>query len=324
MKLATVGTSFISDIFIQALQEEPAFTLDTIYSRSHDKAKAFADKYSVHRIMTQWEELLNSDVDVVYVASPNDLHFSQSLELLRAGKHVICEKPFVSNHKEFVELMKVVEETQHFCFDAIMPMHLPNMNVIEDTLPLLGNVHLMSSTMAQYSSRYNLLLDGQIANIFDPQHAGGALMDLGVYPVTLAVRLFGKPNSVHYVAHQHDNGIDLFGVLTLQYPDTLVSCTIGKNSEASNMTIISGEKGCISIPSQPSQLREVNLTQGKIQSTIGVDQHPNGMVYEIQAFAKAIQTQDWNSYHEWMSITQEVLSILDKARSQIHLVFPKD
>lgn len=324
MKLATVGTSFISDIFIQALHEEPRFTLDTIYSRSHDKAKAFADKYGVGRIMTQWEDLLKSDVEVVYLASPNDLHFSQSIELLRAGKHVICEKPFVSNHKEFVELMKVVEETHRFCFDAIMPMHLPNMKVIEETLPTLGNVHLMSSTMAQYSSRYNLLLEGNIANIFDPQHAGGALMDLGVYPVTLAVRLFGKPTSIHYVAHQHSNGIDLFGVLTLQYPNTLVSCTIGKNSEASNVTIISGEKGCISIPSQPSQLREVTLIQGKNQQSIGLEQHPNGMVYEIQAFANAIQNNDWKSYHAWMSITQDVLSILDEARSQIHLVFPKD
>lgn len=324
MKLATVGTSFITDLFIQALSEEPSFTLEAIYSRTEDKAKLFADKHSVQRIITDWNQLLTSDIEVVYVASPNDLHFSQSLELLRAGKHVITEKPFVSNEKEFKELMKVVDETKTFCFDAIMPMHLPNMRVIEDTLPSLGRIHVISSTMVQYSSRYQILLDGQIPNIFDPKHSGGALMDLGVYPVTLAVRLLGKPQSIHYVASQHTNGIDLYGVLTLKYPDTIVSCTIGKNSEAANVTLISGEKGCLSIPSQPSQLRDVNWIQGKTQTSIGVAQHPNGMVYEIKAFAHAIQTNDWTAYHSWMAVTQTVLSVLDEARRQIHLSFPAD
>lgn len=325
IRLATIGTSIITDHFIQALRQVPSMRLEAIYSRSLEQGRPFADKHEVERVITSFETLCaDPDIDVVYVASPNDLHFSQSVALLKAGKHVICEKPFVSNRSEFDALMRVVHETKRFCFDAIMPVHLPNLKVIQNHLKDIAPIHLMNSTMVQYSSRYDALKAGLVPNIFDPAHSGGALMDLGVYPATLAVCLFGAPQQVAYQAIKHANGIDLSGVLTLTYPDLLVNCVIGKHSAGLNLTLVSGEKGAIEIPLQPSRLVEVTLNKGLTKTQIGVEQNANAMYHEIDDFADVIQQNDWDRYLEWMAVTEKVLTILDEARRHIQLRFPSD
>lgn len=325
MRLATVGTSIITDHFIGALKQIPFYTLSAVYSRSLEQGRPFADKHEVSRVITSWEELLATpDIDVVYVASPNDLHFSQSVALLKAGKHVICEKPYVSNSREFKEMMKIVKETKRFCFDAVMPLHMPNLKVVQKHLKDCGPIHLMNSTMVQYSSRYDALKQGLNPNIFDPAHSGGALMDLGVYPVTLAVALFGQPVSVNYSATKHENGIDVSGMLLLEYPELWVNCVIGKNSVGLNSTLISGEKGSIEIPMQASKVSEVILSAGLSKTNLSVEQNANAMFHELNDFAEVLEQNDWTRYLEWMEVTEKVISVLDEARLDIGLRFPAD
>lgn len=94
MRLATVGTSVISHHFLDALKHESFFELAYVYSRSEEKGLEFAKQYDVP-VISDWNTLLNKeDIDVLYVASPNDVHFAQCMDALRANKHVICEKPF--------------------------------------------------------------------------------------------------------------------------------------------------------------------------------------------------------------------------------------
>ena len=143
MRLATVGTSVITHHFLDALKHEPFFELAYVYSRSEENGLEFAKQYDVP-VICDWNTLLNKeDIDVLYIASPNDVHFAQCMDALRANKHVICEKPFVSNMREFKELMEVVYETKHFCFDAMTVMHLPNLQVIKDSLKEVEPIKLM-------------------------------------------------------------------------------------------------------------------------------------------------------------------------------------
>lgn len=324
MRIATVGTSVITQHFIDALKHEPYFEFTHVYSRSEEKGLEFARQYGVN-VISNWDVLLNHpEIDVIYIASPNDVHFSQCIDILKAHKHVICEKPFVSNSKEFSEVMRVVYETKHFCFDAMTVMHLPNLNVIKEALVKIEPIKLMNSAMVQYSSRYDVLLQGTVPNIFDLDHSGGALMDLGVYPLGLSIALFGKPESLHYECNRYINGIDLSGVLTLKYADKIVVCVIGKDSRGQNFTYISGEKGTLIIPEQASRLVSVQLVTPKETSELGVDQVRNAMVYEIQAFANILKNNDWDIYQSHVKNSEIVMSCLDDARKQANIVFKAD
>lgn len=133
-----------------------------------------------------------------------------------------------------------------FCFDAMTVMHLPNLQVIKDSLKEIEPIKLVTSAMVQYSSRFDLLAQGVIPNIFDLNHSGGALMDLGVYPLGLSIALFGKPESLHYECNKYVNGIDLSRGFNIKVSDKVVVCVIGKDSRGQNFTYISGEKGAVS------------------------------------------------------------------------------
>lgn len=324
MKIATVGTSVITHHFIDALKHEPFFELSHIYSRSEEKGNEFAHQYDV-KVITDWNELLsNPDIEVIYLATPNDVHFAQCIDVLKANKHVICEKPFVSNSREFREIMKVVHETKYFCFDAMTVMHLPNLKVIKEALVNIEPIKLMTSAMVQYSSRYDLLLQGTIPNIFNLDHSGGALMDLGVYPLGLSIALFGKPESLHYECNKYVNGVDLSGVLTLKYPDKVIANVIAKDSRGQNFTYISGENGAIIIPEQASRLVSVQLVTPKETIELGVEQDRNAMVHEVQAFADIIKNNDWKVYQSHMDNTELLMSCLDELRNQANIVFKAD
>lgn len=324
MKIATVGTSVITHHFIDALKQEPFFELSHVYSRSEEKGLEFARSYDV-KVTTDWNELLsNPEIEVIYLATPNDVHFAQCIDALKANKHVICEKPFVSNSREFREIMKVVHETKYFCFDAMTVMHLPNLKVIKEALVNIEPIKLMTSAMVQYSSRYDLLLQGTIPNIFDLDHSGGALMDLGVYPLGLSIALFGKPDSLHYECNKYVNGVDLSGVITLKYPDKVIANIIAKDSRGQNFTYISGEKGAIVIPEQASRLVSVQLVTPKETVELGVEQDRNAMVHEIQAFAEIIKNNDWKVYQSHMDNTELLMSCLDELRNQANIVFKAD
>lgn len=325
LRLAIIGTSKISAYALDAFSKIEAYEIVAIYSRSAENAKDFMENFNVKRVITDFEVLKNDpSIDVVYVASPNGLHFKQSLELIKAHKHVITEKPFVSSVHEFNQLMKAVKENNHFCFDAIMPPHLPNYTLIKNTLEEIKPIHLISSSQVQYSSRYNALLDGKIENIFDPKMAGGALMDLGVYPLTDIISLFGIPNDAHYIARCHENGIDLSGIITLKYDDFNAVCLIGKDAQAHNQTVFMGEKGSIVCDGSASTLRSVILEKNRESHDISIKTLDNQMIYEMQDFADVILNKNWDLYYEWLNHTENVITVMEKLRTQIGLVFPND
>lgn len=324
MRIATVGTSVITHHFLDALKHEPFFELAYVYSRNEEKGLDFAKQYEVP-VISDWKKLLQQeDVDIFYLGTPNDVHFSQCIDALKAGKHVICEKPFVSNIREFYEVMKVVYETKRFCFDALTLNHLPNLQIIKNHLEEIAPIKLINSAMVQYSSRFDLLAQGTIPNIFDLDHSGGALMDLGVYPLGLMIALFGRPESVHYECNKYVNGIDLSGILTVKYPDKVAVCVIGKDSRGQNFTYISGEKGSIHIPEQASRLVSVQVVTPQETKQVGVEQAKNAMVDEIKAFASMIRTNDWSTYQSHMNNTEILMNCLDEARKQTNIVFRAD
>ena len=228
LKLGIIGTGAISHHFIDAAHTSGEYQLVAVYSRKIETAEKFASHYQDVTLFDQLEDFFKHPFDVVYIASPNSLHFSQAKIALVAGKHVILEKPAVTQPKEWKDLLQTAQKNQRFIFEAARNYHEEAFATIKD---FLADKHVLGADFnyAKYSSKMPELLAGNTPNVFSDRFAGGALMDLGIYPLYAAIRLFGKPNRATYQAQQLDNSIDLNGDGILSYPDYQVHIKAGKN-----------------------------------------------------------------------------------------------
>ena len=217
LKLGVIGTGAISHHFIEAAHISGEYQLVAVYSRKLETAATFASRYQNLQLFDQVEDFFKSSFDVVYIASPNSLHFAQAKAALSAGKHVILEKPAVTQPQEWLDLVQTAEKNHCFIFEAARNYHEKAFTIIKN---FLADKQILGADFnyAKYSSKMPDLLAGLTPNVFSDRFAGGALMDLGIYPLYAAVRLFGKAENATYQAQQLDNSIDLNGDGILFYP----------------------------------------------------------------------------------------------------------
>lgn len=327
MRIGTIGSGTIVDRMIQAVKQTEGMQIEAIYSRSEQKARAFAQKHSVKQWYTDLDAMLASDIDTVYVASPNSLHYPQALKALQAGKHVICEKPFVPTGRECETLFETAREHGVYIFEAITNQFVPNYQVVKDHLKDCGTIQMIQANYSQYSSRYGKYLAKEQTNAFDPAFYGGALMDINVYCLHFVIGLLGKPDKVTYTANKGYNGVDTSGVVVLQYPDRLAVCVGAKDSSSENQVMIQGDKGCLrvygsgcGVCAQVEFLEPKGDMIGKKDTSqaiqLGQDQAFH-MIYECRAFQKIVAERDEKTYQKLCEQTKNVVSILETCRGQI-------
>jgi scyllo-inositol 2-dehydrogenase (NADP+) len=323
MNLATIGTSWITSSFIGATKKSKKLSLHSIFSRSIDKSKEFAYNHNALHYYTNLEEMLkNPEIDVVYIGSPNSLHYEQAIKCIGAKKHVICEKPIFSNTKELLSAFQFAEENGVYLFEAIRNIHSPNFAQLRDELKGIGKIRSAALNYLQYSSRYDAFLNNEEPNVFSPTFSGGALVDLGVYPLFIAAALFGKPNDIHYFPVKLRNGIDGNGTLILQYSD--FNCTImcSKISQSYVPSEIHGENGTIVLDKvAPITNLEFIENRSKTSTPFAKDQDENDMIYEIDNFVRIIQSKNYKEYEVLKNLSHIVLSITETARQQNGIVF---
>lgn len=177
-----LGTSYISEVMAQAIQESEFSELIAIGSRSVSTGKAFANKFSIPKFYTDYEALLNdSDIDAIYIGLPNHLHKDWVINCARAGKHILCEKPFVISAKEAEEAFSVVEKSNVFCMEALMYRYHPLTKKLQELIKsnVIGDIKLFNATYT-----------ANIATVANPT-AGGSIRNLGCYPISL-IRLLAN------------------------------------------------------------------------------------------------------------------------------------
>jgi predicted dehydrogenase len=323
INLGTVGTGWITSTFIEAAKHSGKFNLTSVYSRTTDKAKELAHTYDAAHYFTDLEEMAKSpEIQAVYIASPNSVHFEQALTFLKNKKHVICEKPIFSNTAELKEAYQTAEENGVYLFEAIRNIHTPNLQILKEKLHMAGNLRSAILPYMKYSSRYDLFLQGEEPNIFSSTYSGGALVDLGVYPLFLAIGLFGEPQKVTYYPVILRSGVDGSGTLILEYQDFVCTILCSKISDSVLPCEIQGEKGTF-VLEDAAPISEIKFMDShtKESEIFSVAQEEKDMVYECIKFAEIIETNDDQEYEmlkEWSSI---VLRITEEARKQNNIVF---
>ena len=320
MRIGTVGTGFITNYILDNIEKTDGISCHAVYSRNEDSARRLAKKYHIEKTYTDYERMLSDDsLDFIYIASPNSLHYSQTKSALEHGKNVICEKPFTVTAAEAVELIRLAKENHLFLFEAITTLHQPGFHWVRKNISLLGSIKMISLTFCQYSSRYDSLISGKLPNVFNPEFAGGALMDINLYNIHFLVGLFGKPDRIEYFAGTHENGIDTHGILILQFGDIICQCSGSKNTTCENNVQIMGEKGYIHVSPGSSNCQNSRLILRDSECSFCQKETP--WYYEIQELTRIVQSNDYERCYQLLENTEIVVDILEKARKSAHLGF---
>jgi len=298
---AVVGTSWITEEFILGANLVEGMALSAVYSRSLEKGGNFAKRVGAPKVYTDLEELAHSDIDAVYIASPNSMHFEQSRLFLINNKNVLCEKPATVTPEEMEELQLLAESRGLVYMEAMMFMHSPAKNILQDALKKIGKISSAHFDFSQISSRYELLKSGELPNIFNPEMAGGCLMDLGCYCVYPAVYFFGRPKKIFASAGFLQSGADGYGAAILDYEGLQVTLTYSKIGQDRAGSQIIGDEGTVTIESI-SKFNTIylynNLSNIKQQLAGDTPKHII-MGYEAQAFKNFIGSpQLYNAEYE--------------------------
>ena len=253
-----LGTGHIASRFAEALSTLPDVRLLAVGSRRRATAEAFARRHRAERTYGSYVELAaDPDLDIVYVASPHALHRDHSLLCLEAGKAVLCEKPFALNAREAREVVAAARTRGLFCMEAMWTRFLPTMRRLIELLDAgtIGEVRMVSAQLGFPSE------PDPTSRLFDPALGGGALLDLGVYPLALASQLLGQPVDVASAATFGATGVDEQCALLLRYEGgRIASLGASLRNLAPNEAHIAGSTGEIRVHGPLNQPQALTVT----------------------------------------------------------------
>ncbi len=326
MKYATIGTSWITQSYIDAADFTNLWQLDAVYSRNEDTAKAFAVRNHVQKYYTDLTKLsADCEIQAVYIASPNALHYSQSKQMLLAGKHVIVEKPATITAEEYKELKQLADSKNLIYTEAIMSMHVPALQLLKNSILEIGRISSAHFDFCQLSSKYPALKSGNIPNIFNPDLCTGALMDLGVYNLYLIAELFGEPQTIlSSSANLHTNADHTTSAI-FKYPDFQLTLTCSKIGQGFSQSEIIGDAGTIGIDSI-SQLTGITLrskNSDRIDTIVSFDEDRTEiMSHEAGFFYDCIANKSKrNEYEHCHETALKVRALCDEIRKQNNFPF---
>ena len=327
IRLAVIGTNWITDQFIEAALFTERYQLSAIYSRSIESAQQFALKYQTLatpprlfddlQALAEWE-----GVDAVYIASPNVFHAPQAIQLMQSGKHVICEKPMSANYAQAKAMFEVAEKHQVVLCEAFMSPHTPNFKMLKTQLNEIKPLRKALISFCQYSSRYPKYLAGENPNTFNPAFANGSIMDIGFYCLSSAVELFGEPKQVQAHAQLLASGVDGCGSVILGYDGFEVLLQHSKTSDSLLPSEFQGEKGVLQMQMISTGQGLSKTLRGQPTQDLNVAQHSNPMVYEALDFAEQLVNNQIDPEAKIRSLV--VAKLLTEIRRQTGVIFPQD
>ena len=324
VKLGTVGSGVIVHSVLDNVIKTGDITLAAVYSRSQEKADEMAKTYGAGRTFTDLAAMLAcDDINTVYIATPNLLHYQQAKAALLAGKNVICEKPLVTRRVQALELRDIARSRGLFLVQAVPTMFLPNFGLLREKLAVIGRVRLVMSNYSQYSSRYDAVLRGEKPAIFDPEFAGGALMDINFYNIFLNIALFGAPAEAKYYPNIYPGLADTSGVFVMKY-DGFVSTNSGaKDTWGINHFTVEGEKGFI-YADESNGLKSIRVVTRTNDETLNLQDVPDRWHYEVQELVRLMLSEERSTLDGMLDVSVETVSVIEKARREAGIIFPSD
>jgi predicted dehydrogenase len=236
------GTGAIAHAVAGDLRRVEGAGLDAVASRTRANAERFARRWGVRKCYAGLDALLSDEsIDIVYIASPNHCHAADSLAVIRAGKAVLCEKPFTLNLSQAEEVVNAARKQRVFCMEAMWTRFIPAVQEAKRWIDsgALGPIRLMQGI-------FSYPVSGSQSRLFNRDLGGGALLDRGVYLISLAQYFQGAPRYVHGVACIGETGVDEQSSYLLVYPNgAMADFTAGLRVRGTNELVLAGDRGLV-------------------------------------------------------------------------------
>ena len=320
LKWAVLGTGVIANEMAQAL-ENMGKKLYAVGNRTYSKAVEFAEKYNVEKVYNRYDEAFEDEnVDIIYLTTPHNTHRSFMKKALDAGKHVLCEKSITLNSEELMESVKIAEEKGLILGEAMTIYNMPLYKKLNEIVRLgkLGAVRMIQINFGSYK-------DYDMNNrFFSRQLAGGALLDIGVYSISLA-RLFmtSKPDNILSQVKFAPTGVDeQAGILMMNREQEMATISLTLHSKQPKRAVIACEKAYIEIMEYPraDRAKIVYTETGEIEGIVEGDSR-KALQYGLRSMEESVI-----SGKNIMNLgnTIDVMDIMTEIRENWGMVYPEE
>lgn len=315
INFATIGSNFIVENILKTVVKMDGYNYYGAYSRSIEKADYLKEKFGAEMSFDNLSKMLDdAKINLVYIASPNSLHYKQAKMCLLADKNVICEKPFFTNTKELDDLIKISEKKNLFLFEAISIKYLPSLGILKNLLRQIGKISTCMINYSQYSSRFDKYKAGIVENIFKSEFSAGALADLGIYNLHLIYELFGMGDEFSYFCDINDYGVDISGSGMISYKDFTVAFTNAKDSQSENYIIVQGEEGYIKVYGNIQEAEKIEIFKDGKSEFIDIKKEIGLYFYEFAYFREIFENKDFESSKKKLIDSRNVLEMFEKLK----------
>jgi predicted dehydrogenase len=318
-----LGTGKIARAFANALKEVPGAILAGVASRSQDKADAVKGEFGALASYGSYEALTAvQDIDLVYIGTPHPQHAENALMALRAGKGVLCEKPFTMNLAEAERVVTLARSRRLFLMEAMWTRYLPAYQEVQRILAS-GEIGTPRQVVADFGFAASF---GPEHRVFNPELGGGALLDLGIYPLSIAAGLLGPVSEIRAQAEMGPTGVDVQTGFTLKHAGggmSVCSCSFLARTPAE--LTVSGERGQVRMNTMFHRATSITVTRddGSVR-TIDTPYLGNGYVHEAIEAQRCWQQGLLESPAMKLDETLALMGVMDEIRRQIGLRYEAD
>ena len=322
MKIGIIGAGHIAEVVAPTLVAMEGIECYAVSSRSLEKAEAFARKFGFEKAYGSYEEMLRDpNVELVYVATPHSHHYEHMMRCIEAGKPILCEKAFTLNAGQAKKIRAAAAERGVYVAEAIWTRYMPSRKVIDEVLAsgIIGKPNTLTANLSYIISHKQ--------RIYDPDLAGGALLDIGVYGINFALMHFGTDiERVESSVKMLDTGVDAMETITIFYKDgRMAVLTHSIFCRSDRKGIIHGDKGYMVVENinNPRSLKVYDTMDREIASYDFSDQI-SGYEFQFMEASACIAAGKTESDSMPMADTVCVMEFMDSLRNQWSMVYPQE
>lgn len=315
---AILGTGVIAREMAAALNEVNG-EIYAVSNRNIEKAQAFAKEFNISKFYTDSNEMINDpNVDILYIATPHNLHYEYLLKALKSGKHVLCEKAITVNAKQLDEVISIAKEKNLVVAEAMTLFHMPLYKKLKEVIDsgAIGKVKMVQVNFGS-CKEYDVT-----NRFFSKELAGGALLDIGVYAVSFA-RYFleKKPNVILTTVKYFETGVDeQSGIILKNDCDQMAVISLTMRAKQPKRGVVAGDLGYIEVNNYPrGDKATITYTEDGRTEEITLGETSKALNYEIIDMQEYIENK---TEEDQLQLSSDVTHILNDIRNQWGLVYP--
>ena len=319
MKLGILGAGGIASTMAKTVAGMEDVEAYAVAARDLGRAREFAQKYDVKKAYGSYEEMLADDeVELVYIATPHSHHYLHAKMCLEAGKYVLCEKAFTVNAEQAQKLFDLAKEKKLLITEAIWTRYMPSRKMINDIIKsgVIGEVTAVTANLSYTVSH--------VERIRKPELAGGALLDVGVYPINFASMVLGDKVKDVKATAIFQNGVDILDSIAMVFEgDRMATLQCGAREISDRMGSIFGTRGYMQVQNinNPEKITVFDTDHKEVASYV-VPEQISGYEYEVESCMKAIQEGKLECPEMPHAETIRIMKILDDIRKSWNYEIP--